>query len=130
MQKLLISLSIFSISTLVSAEKWDYSKALKSVANNEAELAMCAPAPEDAGECYESTISQYSKMIKEIRSQNSTKLDTRLWQSINLNYKNAIDTCRSENNISVNRLFFYPYQDCMTNHLHNLLITTIELHLK
>lgn len=130
MKKILVTSLLICVGSVAYAEKWTYSSANSAVIANEKELAMCAPAPEDAGECYEDTISKYNTMIREIRSQNSAKLDPLLWQSINLNFKKGIDSCRSDKALSDNRLFFYPYQDCMTNHLHNLLITSIELHLK
>lgn len=130
MKKLSLALFLLLTGTQVFAEKWSYTSAKTAMIANEKEMVMCAPAPDDAGECYELTISKYNNMIREIRSQNSAKLDARLWQAINLNYKNAIDSCRSINNLGTSRMFFYPYQDCLTNHLHNLLVATIELHLK
>ena len=130
MKKIIAVAFLLSASTIALADKWTYNSAINSVVANEKELSMCAPAPDDAGTCYEDTISKYNSMIRDIRAQNGQKVDSLLWQSINLNYKKGIDSCRSDENLSDNRLFFYPYQDCLTNHLHNLLITTIELHLK
>lgn len=130
MKKFLFSAFLLTMATSSFGAKWTYSNAHDVLVSNEKEMVMCAPAPDDAGLCYEETISKYNNLIREVRSQNASKVDSKLWQTINLNYKNAIDTCRSDKNLAGSRLFFYPYQDCMTNHLHNLAVTTIELHLR
>lgn len=118
------------MSNYAFAEKLNYSTATKSISAIEKDMMMCSTSPDEAGECYEDTIEKYNLIIKDVRSSNASKVDAKLWQAINLSYKKQIDSCRSDYNTSTKRHFFYPYQDCLTNSLHNLAITAVELHLK
>lgn len=113
-----------------NAANWTYKGATNKIIEIEKELLACSPSPDEAGECYEVAIDQYNELISSVRSQNSKKIDSKLWLSINLGFKKHGDSCRAPQNLSQERLFFYPYQDCLTNNLHSLAVTAVEMHLK
>lgn len=112
------------------AKPLTYSGALATVAAIETDLKNCAPSPDEAGACYQETEEKYNAMIADIRGKYSKKVDQKLWQTINLNFKKQGDLCRSDFMLSGEHNFFYMYQDCLVNNLHSLTITAIELHLK
>lgn len=100
------------------------------IAGIEKELQACSISPEEAGECYDVARNQYDQLLKVIRSKYGAKVNQNLWQSINLKFKKQGDACRSDFLLSGDTQFFLPYLDCVTNNLHSLAVTAVELHLK
>lgn len=127
---ILLSVMAFFGFQSANATNWTYQSANNKILSIEKELLACSPSPDEAGECYEKAIGEYDQLIGAVRSQNAKKVDARLWYSINLGFKKHGDSCRSDQNISPERLFFYPYQDCLTNNFHSFAVTAVELHLK
>lgn len=113
-----------------NAAHWTYKSATNKILAIEKELLACSPSPDEAGECYEIALDQYDQLIGSVRSQNAKKVDAKLWYAINSGFKKHGDSCRSDLNLSQDRFFFFPYQDCLTNNFHSLAITAVELHLK
>lgn len=128
--KYLFILQLFFAPICLAAPALTYTSANNKIISIEKELAPCVVAPMEAAQCYEDALEKYDQLIKDIRKQNSKKIDQKLWYSINLGVKNQINSCRDSNLISGTRNFFYPFQDCETNLTHSLAVTAIELHLK
>lgn len=100
------------------------------IAGIEKELHVCAISPEEAPDCYFQAERQYDQFIKTIRSKHGAKVNQSLWQSISLNFKKQGDACKAEQTLSGSTKFFYLHLDCVSNNLHSLAVTAVELHLK
>lgn len=114
----------------MAAESTQYSKYMKQVATVETNLAKCLPDVDESPICYVSAEKSYDNIIKNIRKTYSSKVDLKLWQTINLGFENRKKNCRSPHLDAGPTQLFYPYVDCLNATNHALVITTIELHLK
>lgn len=128
--KQLILVAAMAVAPSAFAKAPTYASSIATAAAIEKELQACAPSPDEAPECYMEAEEKYSQMISSIRNTYRNKVDQKLWQSINLNFKKQGDLCRTDFMLSGDFHFFYLYKDCLTNNLHSLAITAIELHLK
>lgn len=120
----------FSTSICMAAESPEYSRYMKQISMVETTLLKCIPDVNESPICYTSAEKDYDNIIKNIRKNHSSKVDLKLWQTINLGFENRKKNCRSPHLDAGPTQLFYPYVDCLNTANHALAITTIELHLK
>lgn len=127
---LLITSLIFGSSTLFAAETQLYNQYMSNIAKTEANLAKCIPDEEKSALCYQNADKTYDKIIKDVRKTYGAKVDSKLWQAINVGSVTRKNNCRSSYLDAGTSQVFYPYIDCVHAANHSLVITTVELHLK
>jgi len=121
---------LLGVSFYTFADTATYNKYMKEVSLIEAKLSKCIPDVNESHICYNNAEKKYDNIIKSIRKAHSSKVDIKLWQSINLGFESRKNNCRSEYLDAGPTQLFYPYIDCLNSSYHGLTVTTIELHLK
>ena len=130
LKRFLLIPTLFCTSYCMAAESAEYNKYMKQVSTVEINLAKCIPDVNESPICYTDAEKSYDNIIKNIRKKYSSKVDLKLWQTINLGYEKRKKSCRSSYLDAGPTQLFYPYVDCLNTVSHALAITTIELHLK
>lgn len=130
-KELTLGLSLIVMSNVVhSATNNEYNSYMKKISNLESQLAKCIPDEDRSYLCYPQTENSYNKIITEIRSKYSNKVDQKLWLSISSAFNKVNKLCADPYFESGKAYIYYPYLDCKNSALHGLAVTTVELHLK
>lgn len=121
---------LFGTTLSFAADSKIYTQNMSNVAKIEASLAKCIPDEDESTNCYNNAEKEYDKIIVNIRKTYGNKIDSKLWQAINLGSLTRKQNCRSKELDAGTSQIFYPYIDCVHSANHSLVITAIELHLK
>ncbi|HGF9504652.1 TPA: hypothetical protein ACJEU7_001857 [Acinetobacter baumannii] len=124
-----LSLSILA-SVSVHAANSEYTNKINTVKSIEKNLMQCIPDVEQSYLCYSKAGKDYTKLITDIRNKHSDKVDSKLWNYLNVKFNERSKNCRNSDFDGGTQKAFYPNLDCLNSILHQQAITTIELHLK
>ena len=115
----LFCLGLTLVSTVTFAQPSSmYDRYLGEISKLESDLSKCIPDEDESYLCYSRNKKQYNKIIADIRQQYKNKVDSKVWQAINISFNKAGKACAD------------PYFDSGKSVLHGLAVTTVELHLK